>query len=239
MDELKLRSVVVFELVRIVQPRQRIDEHPKKDGEREATALSAAREDPRQRLPLQVLHDDHRCAGLLVDLVCLYDVGVVEPRGEARLREEHRPKLRIAGEAALERFDDDELVEAARSPREREVDASHAPLAELGKEAVLPVPRRIAFEPRVHGSPPPKHATIVGRLFSPHNLARSGRASGRSRRQNVPPAVTAAPARSAVTSQKKRVAAGDGFGTSGRIANNTVAAASAATATPSPTSPIA
>ena len=78
------------------------------------------------------------------DLVGLHDVRMVEPRGEARLVEEHLAKLRIAHEVALERLEHDQLVEAARAARDRQIDVRRAPLAQLREPAVLA--RLLVFE---------------------------------------------------------------------------------------------
>ena len=90
------RAVEVGQLVRGVQPRERVGQHAQLHRQREA-ALLAAHDHLRQRLAVEVLHHQHRRAVDLDDLVGLDDVRVVQARGEPRLAEEHlRKSLSLA-----------------------------------------------------------------------------------------------------------------------------------------------
>ena len=78
------RAVEVRQLVRRVQPGERVGQHAQLHRQREA-ALLAAHDHLRQRLAVEVLHHQHGRAVVLDDLVGLDDVRVVQARGEPRL----------------------------------------------------------------------------------------------------------------------------------------------------------
>jgi hypothetical protein len=133
------RGAVEFhELVRAVQTGQGVGNGAKMHGEREGPAPSA-HDDVREGLPLEVLHHDDGLALILGNLVRLDDVGVIEPRGEPGLAQEHVPEFGIAGQVLLERLEDDELAEAARAARDREVHVRRSALPELDEDSVFPL----------------------------------------------------------------------------------------------------
>ena len=88
-DHVEVGAVVVGELVRVVQARERVAEDLEVEREREAAALLEAVEDAVERLALQVLHGDEVVLALLPDLVGWTTWGLAQPGDEARLVEEH------------------------------------------------------------------------------------------------------------------------------------------------------
>ena len=76
----------------------------------------------------------------LADLVRLDDVGMIQPRGEARFVEEHLAEAAVLGEVRAEALDDDQLVEArAGRGRHREEHVGHpAPPERPAEHLVAP-----------------------------------------------------------------------------------------------------
>ena len=73
---------------------------------------------------------------VVADLVRLHDVAMVEPRRETRFLQEHREEGLVLRELRLQLLDDDELVEARRTPRNRKVDDAHSAAGNLCDELV-------------------------------------------------------------------------------------------------------
>ena len=97
-----------------------------------------ALDDVVERAPLEVLHGDEVAPVVLVDLVGLHDVGVVEPRRDARLVEEHGEEARVLHQLRLELLDRDQLGEARRPLRRGEIDDAHATARDLGDQPIAP-----------------------------------------------------------------------------------------------------
>src|SRR5439155_23721608 len=114
----------------------RIGDDAKMRGERER-AVSSTDQNVRERLTLEVLHHDDGNALVLGDLVGLHDVRMVEARSETSFVQEHVPELGIVREIFLQRLEDDELVEAARTARDGEINDRRAALTELHQNSVL------------------------------------------------------------------------------------------------------
>ena len=133
--EVQRRSVVVAQLVRGVQTRQRLREHAQMQWQRRL--LGRAHQHRRQRLPLEVLHDDARAPFVLTDLEDVDDVGVRQTRRDARFFQEHLQELGLAQQLAPHDLEDEQLGEALRSPRHREVNHAHPAFPKLHEELVL------------------------------------------------------------------------------------------------------
>ena len=76
MHDVELRAVEIHAFVRIVEAAQRLGDDAELHGERQLAAVT--REDGREGLPIEVLHDDHGAAAGFGDLVGLRDVGVIQ-----------------------------------------------------------------------------------------------------------------------------------------------------------------
>ena len=87
-------------------------------------------------MPLEVFHDEEIEPVLLDDFVGMDDVAVIQPGGDTRFVEEHRDEVLIPRKLGTDLFDHDELVEARRPAREREVHPCHAPLRQEGDQLV-------------------------------------------------------------------------------------------------------
>ena len=84
-----------------------------------ACVALAAADDRRQILPGQVLHADEVLAVHLAELVGGDDVRVLEPRGDARLVEEHLSQLSAVREVREDPLERDDLDEALGPPGAR------------------------------------------------------------------------------------------------------------------------
>ena len=132
------RIVIIRERVRIVQAGQDLRQHAYLHVEREQLGRVARPADPLEGLALEVLHRDVVAAVILADVVGLHDVGVVEPRGEASLVEEHPAELVVLGEVAPQQLERHELLKPGQAAlRDGQVDLGHPTKPDLGQEAVL------------------------------------------------------------------------------------------------------
>ena len=83
---------------------------------------------------MHVLHHHVEIALGLDDVQDGDDVRLPDPRGEARLVEEHLPERGVGGEAREQALDRNDAREAARADDAPEVDAAHAAGGELFAE---------------------------------------------------------------------------------------------------------
>ena len=88
-----------------------------------------------ERLALDELHDEHRLAAVLEDVVEAHDVRVLEPRQRRRLALEPLTELGIVGDPGVEDLDRDDAAETqvAGAP-----DDAHPAPAELLQWAIAP-----------------------------------------------------------------------------------------------------
>jgi hypothetical protein len=135
-------SVVIGELVGVVESGQGIGDDAQLGADGEHVPVPQPGADATERLSVQVLHDDEVLAIVLAHFVRLHDVRVIEARGEARLVEEHTEQIRFFGEPAPRLLHDDELVETCQSLGDRQIHPRHAAPTDLRDEAVLPEPLR-------------------------------------------------------------------------------------------------
>src|SRR5207244_1435025 len=98
--------------------------------------LAPAREQVRERLAGDVLHDDERTAVVLAGVVHLHDVGMRQPRSEPRLAYEALAEVAVTGEVLREELDRNRAAELTVV---REVDDGHSPVAERVLEPVPPI----------------------------------------------------------------------------------------------------
>ena len=94
----------------------------------------------RERAAVHVLHDDVRVAVVLARVVDLDDVGVGEPRREARLADEAVSEDGVVGQVAGEHLDRHRPLELVVP---RKVDDGHAAAAEHVGDAVAPACKRL------------------------------------------------------------------------------------------------
>ena len=92
----------------------------------------------RERLAVDVLHDEEELAVGRDDVDRRDDVRVLDARGEARLVEEHRDELGILGELRMQPLDRDGAREADRAEQAAEVDRRHAAGGDLVVERITP-----------------------------------------------------------------------------------------------------
>ncbi len=102
---------------------------------RESLALAGAIE-LRERVAVDVLHDQVEDLVLLAEVEDLRDVGVLDARSDARLVEEHLLEAHVRGELREDRLDGDELLEAVLASLARDPDARHPPLGDGAQQLV-------------------------------------------------------------------------------------------------------
>ncbi len=147
MDDAQRVAVIVRELVGGVQPREHIGEDAYRHVHRHAlSALDRARDEVREGVALHVLHDDVVALLARPDLEDGHDVGVVDPRGEARLLQEHLDELGLAREVRVQALDPDEALKAARAGEATEVHGRHPSGRELRDELETVEPSVLAFD---------------------------------------------------------------------------------------------
>jgi hypothetical protein len=136
--DVERRAVEVAQLVRVVEPGQRIERDAHPEARRHPGAdLDHARHQLVEGLALEVFHHQIVAPRFDADLVGLHHVRVVEARDEAPLVEEHLAAAAVRREVFAQDLDDDQLLEPGRAPRERQVDVSHAAAPDALDEAKL------------------------------------------------------------------------------------------------------
>jgi hypothetical protein len=137
MDQLQRLAPVAGGLVRGVETRERVDQDGRRDGGRDDLHPPAGDpEQPRERLAVQVLHDDEELPILGDDVQRRGDVGVLDARRQPRLVEQHRHERGIRGEVRVKPLDRHRPREP-RGPEEApEVDRRHAAAGELVAQRV-------------------------------------------------------------------------------------------------------
>ena len=105
-----------------------------------------ARDEVREGVALHVLHDDVVPLLARPDLEDGDDVRVVDPRGEARLVEEHLDELGVAREVRMQALDPDEALKAPGAGEAPEVHRRHPAGRELGDELEAVEPSPLAFD---------------------------------------------------------------------------------------------
>jgi DNA-binding NtrC family response regulator len=176
MDDPERRSVVIGELVGVVEPREHLREDPEVRRQRKAPALRRAPDQPLVGLPLQVLHLDEVLLAVEPHFVRLDDVRMIQPRREARLIEEHREKLHLARELGVQLLDDLQLVEPGRPLRDREVHRPHAPAPQLEEKVMFRCATGGATASVVHAREP--RSEHSGARRRPYISTRAGCSSG-------------------------------------------------------------
>ncbi|HEU4406207.1 MAG TPA: hypothetical protein VFS43_13160 [Polyangiaceae bacterium] len=151
MHDAERRAVEVGQLVRVVQPRQRLGQDEQVQRQRQGLPPHAG-EDAVERLALEVLHRQVRPLPRLADLVGLHHVRVVQPRRQTHLVEKHLVELAVARELRLQLFDDEELAEVCRALRDGQVHMRHAPLTEARDEPVATNACALGVRLRAHGA---------------------------------------------------------------------------------------
>ena len=110
MHELHLGAVVVGERVRGVQPLERVEEEWNDDPRWAMVAVLP--QERRERAALDVLHRDVVDAVLRPEIHDGDDVGVVQPRRDAHLVEEHVDERLVVREVRVQHLDGVEALEA-------------------------------------------------------------------------------------------------------------------------------
>jgi len=94
----------------------RLLDHAGDEAEVERAALLRGLAQQReQRDAVEVLHHDVELAVSLAELVDLTDIRVRQPRGEARLGDQHLAEPLIVREVREDPFDDEQLLEPGRT----------------------------------------------------------------------------------------------------------------------------
>jgi hypothetical protein len=137
-DDVERRAVEVLERVRVLQPVEELDEHPRAHPERERLIEpTQVPQDACERLPLQVLHREEVEPLDVADLVGLHDVRVVQPRREPRLVEEHPDERVFLLQMGVQTLEDAELREAGRATHRGEEHLGHAAVPNLRDQCVF------------------------------------------------------------------------------------------------------
>ncbi len=139
MDEAERCAVEVRQRMGVLEGREDLYEHTQVHRERHGQpVLVGAPDDSLQRLPVHVFHRQEAPGSMTADLDRLHQVRVVQPGGDPRLVEEHLDGGRVAQELVAQLFDREKLVESGGSPRDRQMDDTHAAARQLADELVLP-----------------------------------------------------------------------------------------------------
>ena len=113
MDDPEQRARRLRELVRRVKAPAHVGHDAQDDARRDEHALLASvRCDGRERVAVDVLHDQVSDVVLLADVENLRDVRVLDARRDPRLVQEHLLKTRRPPRTRQDRLDGDELLEA-------------------------------------------------------------------------------------------------------------------------------
>src|SRR3954453_17682221 len=114
MNELHAHALVVLELVRGVEPLERVDHDTQRDRGRNAIALArGARQNTREGVALHVFHHEVVADGTRSYLEDRNDVGMMDARGESSLVEEHLDELLLVLQVRVQALHRDETLEAA------------------------------------------------------------------------------------------------------------------------------
>jgi len=137
--------VLVLELVGLVQARARVgqdtQQHARRNGH---PGLGARTAELRERVAVDVLHDEVEHVVLLAQVDDARDVEVLDPGRDARFVEEHLPEAVVGRVLRQDRLDGHELLEAVLSTLARDPDAGHAAFGQGAEQLVTveAVPRR-------------------------------------------------------------------------------------------------
>ena len=126
MDEVERLALRAGELVSCVQSRQRVEEDPQREVERQRPPHAPERaQQGLERRPLDVLHDQEEALFVLLDVEGGDDVGVPDARREAGLVEEHVDEIGLGRQVRVHGLDGDQPLEAARAERAAEAHLGH------------------------------------------------------------------------------------------------------------------
>ena len=133
--DLERPPLVVGPFVSGVEPGERVEHdahgHAGRDG---LLLLRGAVEEVPGRVPLDVLHDEVVASVGRADLEDGDDVGVMDPRRQARFVEEHLDELGVPRQVLVQPLDRVEPLEAPRPAEAREKDRPHSPARELSDQ---------------------------------------------------------------------------------------------------------
>jgi hypothetical protein len=158
-NDAKRRARVGARFVRGVKPAQ----HPRKNGARDAPRnlpLSRVRciEQARERLAVDVLHDQEELPLIGNHIECAHDVVVCDASRQARLVQEHRDEARVLGQVRMQPLDGHGLRKSTRGEDASQVHARHATGGEL---RVDDVPTQLRRQSVV------RHPEIISSGFAP------------------------------------------------------------------------
>ena len=127
MHDVQRGAALVRGLVRGVEPGERLTRDRDRDVERHASAARPRGvEQHVERHPVHELLHEHDLAARGDDVEHGDHVAVLEPRGDARLVEEHRDEVRILRELGVQSLGGDDPREALVAHESREVNGRHA-----------------------------------------------------------------------------------------------------------------
>ncbi len=124
MHDVERRPLLVSNIVRRVQPLQRVTRDAKRD--REGDSIDRVQH-ARERLAVHVVHDEEDLSFLDDDVEGRDDVGVANASCEARLVEEHGHEVRVLRVLGVEPLDRDGAREPLGAEEAPVVDGGHAP----------------------------------------------------------------------------------------------------------------
>ncbi len=139
MDEIERLALLIADLVRGVEPREDVRHDRRHDLERDALDVAGDEtHEARERLAVDVVHDDEDLARVRDDVEGRDDVRMADARSEARLVEEHRGELRVHREVLVESLHRDRAREADLARQSSEVHRRHSSGGDLCIERVTP-----------------------------------------------------------------------------------------------------
>ena len=137
MDHAEQLAVGSLRLVRRMEPQKDSTHDRGDDAWRDRlTELARRAHQPRERLAVDVLHDEEEPLVSLDDVDHRHDVRVTNARDDPRLVHEHRDELLILQVVRVEPLDGDRPTEALRAEQATEMDRGHAARGELVEERV-------------------------------------------------------------------------------------------------------
>lgn len=140
--EVQELALTVGELVRGVEPGERVEEDPELHAEGDRRSALRCRPDQRrERRALNVLHHQEEAELVLEDVDRPDHVGVAHARREPRFVEEHPHELRIGCQVRVHHLDGDDALEAAHAEDAPEVHGGHAARGDLSQRLVATAPQ--------------------------------------------------------------------------------------------------
>ncbi len=137
MDDVLRHTVDGAQLVGRMEPRGDLGADVRSEGERKAPAVGGHPPNERRgRLPFQILHHDVVVVLLLSELLDVYDVGMTNPRSDARFVEKHLDERPLTSEVGQNALDHDWPLEPGRTRAAADEDLGHSPRGDATHDVI-------------------------------------------------------------------------------------------------------